>query len=184
MAHGKTISMESGKDTTIQGSAVLGEGDMTIQAGGNARITASEDTVQELHQKEVKKSGLLGGGLGFTIGKEQKKDRYDEDDTIQKGSVIGSAKGYVRITAKDDLRAEASVISAGKKAVMEGKNVTITSKDNVYNSAESHEYKKSGLSVSLGSGAVDALGGAAGKYPSCRAGEHGEEGVGCLVYPI
>ena len=111
----------------------------------------------------MKKSGLLGGGLGFTIGKEQKKDRYDEDDTIQKGSVIGSAKGDVRITAKDDIRAEASVISAGKNAVIEGKNVTITSKDNVYHSKESHEYKKSGLSVSLGGGAVDVLGEAAGQ---------------------
>ena len=57
---GQTIFMESGKDTTVKGSAILEEGDVTIQAGGNAHITASEDTVQELHQKEVKKSGLLG----------------------------------------------------------------------------------------------------------------------------
>ena len=163
VVQGKTVSMESGRDTTAKGSAILGEGDVTIQAGGNAHITASEDTVQELHQKEVKKSGLLGGGLGFTIGKEQKKARYDEDNTIQKGSVTGSAKGSVRMTAKDDIHAEASAISAGKNAVMEGKNVTITSKDNVYNSAESHEYKKSGLSVSLGGGVVDVLGEAAGQ---------------------
>ena len=163
LVQGKTVSMESGRDTTVKGSAILGEGDVTIQAGGNAHITASEDTVQELHQKEVKKSGLLGGGLGFTIGKEQKKDRYDEDNTIQKGSVIGSAKGDVRITAKDDIRTEASAISAGRNAVVEGKNVTITSKGNVYSSAESHEYKKSGLSVSLGGGAVDVLGEAAGQ---------------------
>ena len=43
---------------------------------------------------------------------------------------------------------------AGKDINLTGQNVTIESADNTYNAQEKHEYKKSGLTVSLGTPAL------------------------------
>lgn len=40
---------------------------------------------------------------------------------------------------------------------MTGKNVNISSKDNIYHSEEKHEYKKSGLTVSIGGAGIEAI---------------------------
>ena len=40
---------------------------------------------------------------------------------------------------------------------MTGKNVNISSKDNIYHSEEKHEYKKSGLTVSVGGAGIEAI---------------------------
>ena len=56
-----------------------------------------------------------------------------------------------------DIHVEASDILAGKNISMTGENVEITSKDNTYHSDEKHEYKRSGLSVSVGGGALSAV---------------------------
>ena len=158
---GKNVAMEAGNDITVTGSTAAGEGDVSLTAGRNVIVESAESESAHAYQKQVKKSGLLsGGGLGFTIGKEKKKDKYDEDNVTQKGAAIFSEKGSVTIKANDDVHVKASNVIAGKDITLEGKNVNIESKDNIYTSAESHEYKRSGLSVSIGGGAVDVLGGA------------------------
>ena len=40
---------------------------------------------------------------------------------------------------------------------MTGENVNISSKDNIYHSEEKHEYKKSGLTVSVGGAGIEAI---------------------------
>lgn len=107
--------------------------------------------------KQVKKSGLMGSGLGFTIGKEKRNDQYQEADTLQKASTVGSLQGNVSISSHHGTHVIASDILAGKDISMTGENVTITSKDNVYHSDEKHEYKKSGLTVSANGGIADIL---------------------------
>ena len=98
-----------------------------------------------------------GSGLGFTIGKEKRNDQYQEADTLQKTSTVGSLQGNVTVNANKDIHVDASDIMTGKDISMTGENVTITSKDNVYRSDEKHEYKKSGLTVSASGGVADIL---------------------------
>lgn len=99
----------------------------------------------------------MGSGLGFTIGKEKRNDQYQEADTLQKASTVGSLQGNVSISSHHGTHVIASDILAGKDISMTGENVTITSKDNVYHSDEKHEYKKSGLTVSANGGIADIL---------------------------
>ena len=42
---------------------------------------------------------IESGGLGFTIGTEKRKDQYAESGLMQKGSLIGSAKGNLSISS-------------------------------------------------------------------------------------
>lgn len=155
---GDSISILSGKDTGISASQIIAPHDVTAAAGGNIHIFSAPEYESHDYEKQVKKRGLLsGGGLGVTMGSEKRKDRYDSEAVEQVGSTIGSAEGSVRISAGKDADIEASHVSAGKDLAVSGKNVTITSKDNVYTNKEEHEYKRRGLSVSLGGSTLNAL---------------------------
>ena len=81
-------------------------------------------------------------------------------------------KGNVTITAGQTASVRASDIIAGKDTLITGRNVDIESKDNTYRGKEEHEYKKSGLTVSLGGAAVNAARTVAA--PVKRAGEVGD----------
>ena len=169
---GNTVSLQGGKDISLTGSAAVSTKETALSAGRNISINAAEETDKEIHKKQVKKSGLIGSGLGFTIGSEKKKDSYDTEKTTQAGSTVGSIKGNVTITAGQTASVSASDIIAGKDTLITGRNVDIESKDNTYKGKEEHEYKKSGLTVSLGGAAVNAARTVAA--PVKRAGEVGD----------
>ena len=169
---GNTVSIEGGRDISLTGSAVASTKETALSAGRNISIHAAEETNKEIHKKQVKKSGLIGSGLGFTIGSEKKKDSYDTEKTTQAGSTVGSIKGNVTIHAGQTASVRASDIIAGKDTLITGRNVDIESKDNTYKGKEEHEYKKSGLTVSLGGAAVNAARTVAA--PVKRAGEVGD----------
>lgn len=155
---GNEAELRSGNDTAVIASSVVGQQDVNLTAGGNISIDAAEQLDKSQYEKQVKKSGLLGGGgLGFTIGSEKRKDSYTEADKTQIGSTVGSVEGNVNIQSGKDAAVKASNIIAGKDISITGENVEIASKENLYHSEEKHEYKRSGLSVSLAGGAVDAL---------------------------
>ena len=169
---GNTVSLQGGKDISLTGSAAVSTKETALSAGRNISIHAAEETDKEIHKKQVKKRGLIGSGLGFTIGSEKKKDAYDTEKTTQAGSTVGSIKGNVTITAGQTASVRASDIIAGKDTLITGRNVDIESKDNTYRGKEEHEYKKSGLTVSLGGAAVNAARTVAA--PVKRAGEVGD----------
>ena len=166
---GNTVSIEGGKDISLTGSAAASTKETTLSAGRNISINAAEETDKEIHKKQVKKSGLIGSGLGFTIGSEKKKDSYDTEETTQAGSTVGSVKGNVTIHAQNNITVRASDIIAGKDTLITGRNVDIESKDNIYRGKEEHEYKKSGLTASLGGTVMNAA--RSMTAPMKRAGE-------------
>ena len=166
---GNTVSIEGGKDISLTGSAAASTKETTLSAGRNISIHAAEETDKEIHKKQVKKSGLIGSGLGFTIGSEKKKDAYDTEETMQAGSTVGSVKGNVTITAGQTASVRASDIIAGKDTLITGRSVDIESKDNTYRGKEEHEYKKSGLTASLGGTVMNAA--RSMTAPMKRAGE-------------
>ena len=158
MLSGDKISITSIGNTTITASNVVGTNDVSITSGKNTTITSAEEVEQHDYEKRVKKSGLLsGGGLGFTIGTEKRKDQYSDADLLQKSSTVGSISGNVSIESGNKTEVGASAVLAGKNISITGENVQISSKDNVYHSNEKHEYKKSGLTVSATGGAVAVL---------------------------
>ena len=142
----------------MTGSQVIGTHDVAISSGKDTSISSAQEYEQHDYAKQVKKSGLLsGGGLGFTIGTEKRKDQYSDADLLQKASTVGSTSGNVSIESGNKVEIGASAVLARKDISITGENVQISSKDNVYHSEEKHEYKKSGLTVSANGGAADIL---------------------------
>ena len=152
------MQITAGENTNMTGSQVIGTHDVAISSGKDTSISSAEEYERHDYTKQVKKSGLLsGGGLGFTIGTEKRKDQYSDADLLQKSSTVGSVSGNVSIESGNKVEVGASAVLAGKNISITGENVQISSKDNVYHSEEKHEYKKSGLTVSATGGAVAVL---------------------------
>ncbi len=153
-----SIDIQSGKDTNVKGSNVVADNDVSVKAGGNLNIESAEEKSESEYIKSVKKSGLLsGGGLGFTIGKEKRKDQYANQNTEQVGSTVGSLKGRVDLEAQKDANIKGSSVIAKENINISGSNVNIENTDSIYNAQEKHEFKRSGLSVSIGGQVIDKV---------------------------
>ena len=155
---GDAAQITAGGNTNMTGSQVIGTHDVAISSGKDTSISSAQEYERHDYAKQVKKSGLLsGGGLGFTIGTEKRKDQYSDADLLQKSSTVGSVSGNVSIESGNKVEIGASAVLAGKDISITGENVQISSKDNVYHSEEKHEYKKSGLTVSVGGAGIEAI---------------------------
>ena len=153
-----SVDIQSGKDTNVKGSNVVADNDVSVKAGGNLNIESAEEKSESEYIKSVKKSGLLGGGgLGFTIGKEKRKDQYANQNTEQVGSTVGSLKGRVELEAQKDANIKGSSVIAKENINISGSNVNIENTDSIYNAQEKHEFKRSGLSVSIGGQVIDKV---------------------------
>ena len=174
------IAISSKKDTNITGSNVVADNDVNVKTGGNLNIGSAEQTSESEYRKSVKKSGLLsGGGLGFTIGKEKQKDQYANQNTEQVGSTVGSVKGSVDLEAQKDTNIKGSSVVAGRDINITGENVKIENSDSIYNAQEKHEFKRTGLSVSVGGGYVDVVNNAANSVK--HAADVEDKRLGALV---
>ena len=153
-----SVDIQSGKDTNVKGSNVVADNDVSVKAGGNLNIESAAQTSESEYIKSVKRSGLLsGGGLGFTIGKEKRKDQYANQNTEQVGSTVGSLKGSVDLEAQKDANIKGSSVIAKENINISGSNVNIENTDSIYNAQEKHEFKRSGLSVSIGGQVIDKV---------------------------
>lgn len=121
MLSGDKISIISIGNTTITASNVVGTNDVSITSGKDTTITRAEEVEQHDYEKRVKKSGLLSGGLGFTIGSEKRTDQYADADVTKKGSTVGSIAGNVTIESGKDIHVNASDIIAGTDIFLTGK---------------------------------------------------------------
>lgn len=174
------IAISSKKDTNITGSNVVADNDVSVKTGGNLNIGSAEQTSESEYRKSVKKSGVFaGGGLGFTIGKEKQKDQYANQNVEQVGSTVGSVKGNVNLDADKAANVKGSTVVAGKDINITGENVSIENSNSIYNAQEKHEFKRTGLSVSVGGGYVDVVNNAANSVK--HATEVEDKRLGALV---
>lgn len=155
---GGSVDVTSGADTNITASTVVADDDVNINAGGELNIGTQAQTSESEYIKKVKKSGIFaGGGFGITIGSEKQRDEYANKNVENVGSTVGSIDGSVNLEAKDDANITGSEVIADQDINITGKNVNIESSENVYNAHEEHEYKRSGLTISVGGAAVEAV---------------------------
>ena len=174
------LAISSKKDTNITGSNVVADNDVNVKTGDNLNIGSAEQTSESEYRKSVKKSGVFaGGGLGFTIGKEKQKDQYANQNVEQVGSTVGSVKGSVNLDVDKAANVKGSSVVAGKDINITGENISIENSNSVYNAQEKHEFKRTGLSVSVGGGYVDVVNNAANSVK--HAADVEDKRLGALV---
>lgn len=158
---GKTVNLNAGKDITVLGSAVAGEGDVSLFAAGNVTIGASTSTLTEQHHSEVKESGFLsGGGFRISYGTRTTTTDQSRDATTQSGqsrSLVGSIGGTLVVSAGEAVSVRGSDLSAGDNMVLAGKSVTITPGQDDVNRRFATRTTQDGLMLSLGGSVVNAI---------------------------
>lgn len=97
---GNEVSISAGNDLIAQGSEIIATQDINLDAGNQLSLTTAEEFAFQSYEEKIKKSGIGGtGGIGFTVGKSAFEQLNNSDAVTQKGSVIGSTDGNIRISS-------------------------------------------------------------------------------------
>lgn len=154
---GNTIQVGANHDVNVIGSNVLGTGDVAISAGNKVRTNSAEDSSRNDIYQHSKKKGLMGAGLGFTIGSKQIKDTEAESYTTNVNTLIGSVDGTIAVNANNDAHITSTDIVGKHGITVSAADITFDGNHDVAMSKQVHEEKQSGLTVSLGGSIASAL---------------------------
>ena len=168
---GHTVVVGANNDVTLTSSNIVSTAGTSVLAGHNVITDAAAEHTLSTASKDVKKSGIMGAGMGIMIGKKQSKDNYYIDETTHKATTLGSTDGKVTVQAGDTVHLTTTDIIADKGIRLSGQDIVLDGKEDHYLSKESHEYKSSGLTVSLGGSVANALNTAYGLQQKAKGRE-------------
>ena len=163
---GHTVVVGANNDVTLTSSNVVSTAGTSVLAGHNVITDAAAEHTLSTASKDVKKSGIMGAGMGIMIGKKQSKDNYYIDETTHKATTLGSTDGKVTVQAGDTIHLTTTNAVGKEGVVIVGQDIILDGKDDVYKQEERHERKSSGLTVSLGGSVVEKLDSAVKKQHS------------------
>ena len=166
---GKTVNLIAGQgNVTVQGSNVVGENGLTVQAK-NIDIKEAENKFysDDFHSK--KKSGMLGGGLGVTFGAQKQTLESDKTKFYAQSSQVGSLNGNTTMIAKDTYTQTASAVSAIKGDVnILAKKADIKAADDKYETNTKQKFEQKGLTIAITSPVISAIQAVQGAVQSTR----------------
>ena len=168
---GHTVVVGANNDVTLTSSNVVSTTGTSVLAGHDVITDAAAEHTLSTASKDVKKSGIMGAGMGIMIGKKQSKDNYYIDETTHKATTLGSTDGKVTVQAGDTVHLTTMDIIADKGIKLSGQDIVLDGKEDHYLSKESHEYKSSGLTVSLGGSVANAINTAYGLQQKAKGRE-------------
>ena len=154
---GDTINVKANRNVSVKGSNILGTKDVSVFAGNDVRTDSGEETQRDDVYQYSKKSGLMGAGIGFTIGSKKVTDTTDGRYKTQVASNIASSDGEIKVKAGNEIHSTTTNYFSNQPADLSAKNVTVDGKHNTAHVVQSHEEKRSGLTVSVGGQIVNEL---------------------------
>ena len=154
---GDTINVKSNRNVSVTGSNILGTKNVSVSAGNDVRTDSGEETQHDDVYQYSKKSGLMGAGIGFTIGSKKVTDTTDGRYINQVASNIASSDGAINVKAGNVIHSTTTNYFSNQPADLSAKNVTVDGKHNTAHVVQSHEEKRSGLTVSVGGQIVNEL---------------------------
>ena len=167
---GKTVNLIAGQgNVTVQGSNVVGENGLTVQAK-NIDIKEAENKFysDDFHSKN--KSGMLGRGLGVTFGAQKQTLESDKTKFYAQGSQVGSLNGNVTLIAENHYTQTASLVSAikGGDVNILAKKVDIKAAEDKYETNTKQTFEQKGLTLAITSPVISAVQAVQGAVQSTR----------------
>jgi len=150
---GKTVDILAGNNVGISGSTVLADNDLRIAAANNVTIESAQDTFNEAHSFNQKKSGITGGfangvaSVGYSSARSNTESALQS--TTQVGSAVGSMNGNVQISAGNQLTLAASDVAAGQDLTLIGKDINLVARQDTVDTQNSQSSKSSGFSMGV-----------------------------------
>jgi filamentous hemagglutinin len=159
---GDTIVAQAGHDLAVQGSAVVGDNNVSLDAANNLAITAATSTRTDKQYNRVEENGFLsgGGGFGISYGKRVTTTTMDADGTTQSGqerSQVGSLNGDLTATAGKNVHVSGSDVSAGHDLALVGQSVTIDPGLDTSSSKTVTKMEQDALTLKVGGSVVETI---------------------------
>ncbi|MEB0013613.1 hemagglutinin repeat-containing protein, partial [Glaciimonas sp. Cout2] len=150
---GKTIAMQSGRDTTIHGSQMIAENDLTLNAGRDVNITSAQQTSQNSFSAEETSNGLSANFMSGLSYSKTAQDQAQTDTSIyQIGSDISGAN--VHINSGRDTTITASAITADQDiSIGAGRNINVLAAANTQTSDTSSHSSGTRMDITGGANA-------------------------------
>ncbi|MCU6677675.1 hemagglutinin repeat-containing protein [Leclercia tamurae] len=160
---GDNVTVSAGNNLLVQGSSVVGEGDVRLQAGNDVTVEAATDTSSYYNMKKTKKSGVFSSssGFGVTVGSQSSKTTRKGAETTQSDarSLVGTTGGNVIVSAGNDVTLSAADMVAGRAVGdvsratghidITGDNIAVLPGRDTVTESFKQETKSSGLTVSV-----------------------------------
>lgn len=155
---GKDVDIKANKALTGKSVTVIGKNSVSLQANDSVALGADKHIIESISSYHHKKSGLLGGaGIGFSIGTE----KLNTDDLNRKEvtayNTIASPEGTVDVQSNHQLHITSGNILSKDGIQLTGDEVILDGNHDASHMSHNESYKKSGLTVSLGGAAIDAV---------------------------
>lgn len=163
---GHTVVVGANNDVTLTSSNIVSTAGTSVLVGHDVITDAAAKHTLSTASKDVKKSGIMGAGMGIMIGKKQSKDNYYIDETTHKATTLGSTNGEVTVQAGGTVHLTTTNAVGKNGVVILGQDIILDGKDDLYKQEERHERKSSGLTVSLGGSVVEKIDSAVKKQHS------------------
>lgn len=159
---GNTVSVIAGNNLTVQGSSVAGDKGVALSAGNDLNIVTATNTESTYSLKEKKKSGLMGGGLGLSYGKQSAKSERNGDQVTQSDarSLVGAGNGVVSMTAGHNALIKGSDVVAGGQngeISVTAKNIAVVAGQDQVRETAKQTSKSSGFGLSLNLTPLDTI---------------------------
>lgn len=148
---GEQVAIRSGQDTTVQGSNVIGDHGLAVQAGRDLNIAAAQTSRRESRFEENKSSGLFMSDGGINIGSQQHSTDLAIQSTGATGSTVGAITGDVNLAAGQNYRQVGSdVLAPGGDINVQAQSIEIKEARTTEQSRYEEKFKQSGLSIGAG----------------------------------
>ena len=154
---GDTINVKANRNVSVTGSNILGTKDVSVSAGNDVRTDSGEETQRDDVYQYSKKSGLMGAGIGFTIGSKKVTDTLEGNSKTNVNTLIGSANGKISIDANNKAHLTSTDLIGKDDIEVSASDITLDGKHDTIASKQVHEEKQSGLTVSLGGSIASAV---------------------------
>ena len=119
---GDTINVKANHDVSVTGSNILGTKDVSISAGNDVRTDSGEETQRDDVYQYSKKSGLMGAGIGFTIGSKKVTNTTDGRYKTQVASNIASSDGEIKVKAGNEIHSTTTNYFSNQPADLSAQN--------------------------------------------------------------
>ncbi len=153
---GETVAVLAGRDLTAQGSHLVAERDLSLDAQNDLRLLDAESRHSETRQHQEKKRGLSAGGGRLSLGTQRAEDAAATQTRQSVISTIGSVSGNVSVSAGLDVMVQGVDFIAGGDLAISGRNVDMLAAIDSGEHSEAHQRRQGGLSLGVSSVLIDA----------------------------
>ncbi|WNZ86719.1 hemagglutinin repeat-containing protein [Pseudomonas sp. P108] len=153
-----SIQINSGRDSVVEGSTLVADKNIGINAGRNLEITSAENSASSSSKSGSKKVGEVGSWWQGATGIVKTKETDDSTSTRQSGSQIASLGGNISLTAGDHYSQSASQLVTPQGDIsIKAKHVDIEAGFDTLNTNKTASTSRTAIGGTVSIPLVDAL---------------------------